>query len=79
MDDIPVYNNGRNVTYILLVTKDLNDYVSNGQYFPAMPRRASKGMKLVENRRKILQCFQVFKKFVDELELTLGKHRCSRL
>jgi len=67
--------------YLVPVTKDLNDCVRLSQYpharttvlkyIPGVPRRRSDGMKPIDNRRKILQCYEAFKRFVNELEQLL--------
>jgi len=61
--------------YRMTITKELNECVHWGVYpsistiverhTPRVPRRVSDGMKPIENRKKILQCFEAFKKFVD--------------
>jgi hypothetical protein len=65
------------VFYLVPVTEELNRGVEGGQYpgietvvlkhAPRVPGRISDGMKPVENRRKILQCLEAFKRFVYEL------------
>ena len=67
--------------YLVPITKELNRNIMHGTFpenetivlchIPRVPRRVSDGMKPIENRKKILQCFEVFKKFVDELEREL--------
>jgi len=67
--------------YLVPVTKELSDCVIDAQYppnittilsyIPKIPRRVSDGMKPIENRKKILQCFEAFKKFVDDMEKEL--------
>jgi len=69
------------IFYLIPITKELNDNITVGTYpniqtivqrfIPIVPRRVSDGMKPIENRKKILQCFEAFKKFVDELEESL--------
>jgi hypothetical protein len=71
------------VFYIVPVTEDLSTFVIAGQYpdkqtvvlkhIPKIPRRASDAMVSKDNRKKILQCFEAFKKFVDDLEEQLEK------
>lgn len=71
------------VFYIVPVTGDLSENVIMGTYpgtktvvsrfVPVIPRRVSDGMKPIENRKRILQCFELFKKFVNNLERELTK------
>ncbi|KAF8580753.1 kinase-like protein [Ramaria rubella] len=62
------------------VTRELSECVMTAQYpssktivLKHVPnvRRKSDGMKPVDSRRKILQCYEAFKKFVDELQKEL--------
>jgi hypothetical protein len=59
------------------VTRELTRYVEGGTFpptptvvighvpdIPRPDRRFSEGMKLLDNRRAILQCYEAFKKFV---------------
>jgi len=67
--------------YLVPVTMELSTCVMTAQYpsnittvlchTPRVPRRVSDGMKPIENRKKILQCFEAFKKFVDDMEKSL--------
>jgi len=64
--------------YLVPVTDELNNCIITGmypklktvvkRYLPIIPRRTSDGMKPIENRKKILQCFEGFKEFVDDIE-----------
>ena len=67
--------------YLISVSKELSNCIMTGQYpktktiilkfIPSISRRSSDGMKPKKDRWKILQCFEAFKKFVDELEQLL--------
>ena len=59
------------------VTQDLLDHIYDGTYppeetrvefcyppVPRFPRRREEGMKPLENRREILECFEAFKAIV---------------
>jgi hypothetical protein len=61
--------------YLVPVTKELSECVATGQrprnttrVLKHTPKVSKKNMKSVDSRRKILQCYESFKKFVDELE-----------
>jgi hypothetical protein len=62
------------------VTKELSDCVMTGQHpinttevLVHAPDVPEKSMKPIDSRKKILQCYESFKKFVDELEEQLGR------
>jgi|SRR5882724_1036751 len=67
--------------YLVPVDKELNASVMSGQYpinttvvlkhTPRVPRRVSEGMKPIGSRKIILQCYEAFKIFVNELEQLL--------
>jgi hypothetical protein len=64
--------------YLVPVTKELNECVITGQYpsnttevlihTPKVSKRDIGAMRGKENRKKILQCYESFKQFVDNLE-----------
>jgi hypothetical protein len=69
--------------YLVPVTKELSYCVIGGvypndttevlKYTPRVPNKTSDAMKNREDRKKILQCYESFKKFVDELEEQLRR------
>jgi hypothetical protein len=69
------------IFYLVEVTKSLSRCIIGSQYpneetlvfrhIPRISRRRSDGMKPLGDRKKVLQCFEAFKRFVDELEKIL--------
>jgi hypothetical protein len=69
------------IFYLVPVTSELSNCIIGGiypsnvtevfRYAPDIPIK--EGMKLVESRREVLQCYESFKKFVDDLEEQLRR------
>jgi hypothetical protein len=70
------------VFYLVPITKNLSDCIKEGKYperettvlrHTPKVKRSSDGMRPTENKKRILSCFESFRRFVDDLEKEVGE------